>query len=225
MTAKGGNQTGERPPSTGFGGNAPILPDDPAARRNVLTVAGIMVALLGFGVMMYGANLSTRNETSLEQNVGALVLSAFGFVVCGIGIFVAVIRSGPLPPTETRTLMTPDPDPTKRPLVERRETAGVYHFPCDYTDGARPCNPMCDPRITEVHHRFVLLRDVDETGISGDGYVAQGVKFFDGTCVLRWRTRTRTTAVYASLDDLIEIHGHGGATRVVWIDTPPTGEN
>jgi hypothetical protein len=66
--------------------------------------------------------------------------------------------------------------------------------------------------------RFALNRLEDETGISGTGVIADGVEFSDGTAVLRWRTKHSSTAIYASMDDLLAIHGHGGKTIVVWID-------
>lgn len=66
--------------------------------------------------------------------------------------------------------------------------------------------------------RFQLHRDADATGVSGTGVICEGVQFTDGTCVLRWLTDHRSTAVYASMDDLVAIHGHDGATRVVWLD-------
>jgi hypothetical protein len=59
---------------------------------------------------------------------------------------------------------------------------------------------------------FYLYRKTDATGVSGTGIVAEGVRFSDGTCALRWRTETSSTAIYASLDDLVKIHGHEGAT-------------
>lgn len=65
---------------------------------------------------------------------------------------------------------------------------------------------------------FKLVRDEDVSGVSGTGIVAEGVKFSDGTCVLRWVTQWRSTAVYATVEDLDAIHGHGGRTRIEWID-------
>lgn len=62
---------------------------------------------------------------------------------------------------------------------------------------------------------FELHRDVDETGISGAGIVAQGVEYDDRSCAMRWLTATRSTAVYASMDDIRAIHGHDGKTRIV----------
>ena len=61
---------------------------------------------------------------------------------------------------------------------------------------------------------FVLIRDADVSGTSGTGVVAEGVVFSDGTVAMRWLTRTRSTALYDNLEDLVEIHGHDGASRV-----------
>lgn len=58
----------------------------------------------------------------------------------------------------------------------------------------------------------------DTSGISGVGNVAQGVEFDDGTCAMRWLTEHRSTAIYDNITDLIKIHGHNGATVVIWID-------
>lgn len=65
---------------------------------------------------------------------------------------------------------------------------------------------------------FDLMRDVDHSGISGTGKVAQGVEFDDGTCCMRWLTNYRSTVFYLTLDDLIAIHGHNGDSRLVWYD-------
>lgn len=66
------------------------------------------------------------------------------------------------------------------------------------------------PRVFRLH------RVVDETGISGTGLIADGVLFSDGTCALRWLTKRRSTALYDSLATLVEIHGHGGKTKVIF---------
>lgn len=66
--------------------------------------------------------------------------------------------------------------------------------------------------------RLKLERDEDVTGISGVGTVAYGVQFPDGTIVLRWDTKVRSTVFYDSIEDVITITGHGGRTRVVWLD-------
>jgi hypothetical protein len=67
--------------------------------------------------------------------------------------------------------------------------------------------------------RFVLNRLEDDTGVSGTGFIAEGVEFGDGTAALRWRTEHTSTAIYSSMTDLVAIHGHGGKTVVVWVDS------
>lgn len=70
--------------------------------------------------------------------------------------------------------------------------------------------------LPETPRLFRLVRDLDATGVSGTGHVADGVLWHDGTCSVRWRTATRSTTVYDSITDVEKIHGHGGATRVDW---------
>jgi len=83
---------------------------------------------------------------------------------------------------------------------------------------------MSDPenlsRKIEIR-RFRLRRNEDESGVSGVGYVAEGVQFTDGTCVLHWLTTTTCTAIYHSTVEMIHIHGHEGKTEIEWIDQDP----
>lgn len=72
--------------------------------------------------------------------------------------------------------------------------------------------------IHRFARRFELHRDEDESGVSGTGLVASGVCWQDGTAALRWHTEYSSTAVYVSMADVRAIHGHGGKTRIVWID-------
>ena len=62
---------------------------------------------------------------------------------------------------------------------------------------------------------FRLKRDVDPTGVSGTGFVAEGIEFTDGTVVVRWLGETPSTVVWPSLDAAMKVHGHDGKT-VVW---------
>lgn len=64
---------------------------------------------------------------------------------------------------------------------------------------------------------FELHRAEDVSGVSGTGIVAEGVQFSDGTCALRWTTQHKSTAIYSSIEDLVAIHDHNGATRVAWL--------
>lgn len=65
---------------------------------------------------------------------------------------------------------------------------------------------------------FIVVRTEDPSGVSGVGTVAEGVEFTDGTCALRWLTKHSSTALYASMDELVSIHGHDGKTQVQWMD-------
>lgn len=66
--------------------------------------------------------------------------------------------------------------------------------------------------------RFSLQRDVDETGISGTGKVAEGVVFTNGWCALMWLTEFFSVVLYPGIDHVEQIHGHQGKTRIVFED-------
>lgn len=70
--------------------------------------------------------------------------------------------------------------------------------------------------------RFYLNRNDDINGHSGTGAVAEGVEFSDGTVAMRWRTSTASTALFASTNDLLTIHGHEGASDITWVDDAPS---
>jgi len=53
---------------------------------------------------------------------------------------------------------------------------------------------------------FKIIREGDESGVSGLGHVLDGVIFDDGTCVVRWRTKLPSTAIYPSFKDFKAIH-------------------
>jgi len=69
-----------------------------------------------------------------------------------------------------------------------------------------------------MSRRFELHRDIDHSGVSGLGVVAEGVQFTDGVCVLRWKGEHASTVVWAGVAGVVAVHGHNGATRVVFID-------
>lgn len=84
--------------------------------------------------------------------------------------------------------------------------------------------------------RFELHRDTDISGVSGVGVVAEGVLFSptahdhaeaaltgrpaEGKVVVQWLTAWPTSVVWhdRGVDSVQEIHGHAGATRIVWLD-------
>lgn len=71
---------------------------------------------------------------------------------------------------------------------------------------------MTEPR------RFYLQRHTDVTGASGTGRVADGVLWPDGTATVRWRGDRASTVHWDRVADAEAIHGHGGATTIVWLD-------
>lgn len=70
--------------------------------------------------------------------------------------------------------------------------------------------------------RFALVRDHDVSGVSGTGHVADGVLWPDGTASVRWRGEHPSTVHWdRGWDSVQHIHGHGGHTRILWIDPDP----
>lgn len=86
---------------------------------------------------------------------------------------------------------------------------------------------------------FTLHRIDDETGVSGTGVVAWGVKWPDGAVSLRWLGKTPSFVNYEGVPTDLQIqregdkhtdivHGHHGKTVIVWMDEqdkkPPSQE-
>jgi hypothetical protein len=65
---------------------------------------------------------------------------------------------------------------------------------------------------------FQLHRDVDHSGVSGTGIVAEGVEFANDVCVVQWLGEHASTVVWPSIEHLVAVNGHGGSTRVVWLE-------
>jgi hypothetical protein len=69
-----------------------------------------------------------------------------------------------------------------------------------------------------------LRRESDASGVSGTGTVAEGVVFSSGWVALTWlveRYGFTGIATYPSIETVELIHGHNGATRVVYYDEAP----
>lgn len=63
--------------------------------------------------------------------------------------------------------------------------------------------------------RFRLIRNDDISGVSGTGFVAEVVEFESGKVALSFLLHTAGVAnviIYDSLEDVLKVHGHGGAT-------------
>ncbi len=66
--------------------------------------------------------------------------------------------------------------------------------------------------------RFRLNRKQDESGVSGEGIVAEGVAFSNGQCALHWLGDLSSIVLYDDMQTLESVHGHGGKTEVLWMD-------
>lgn len=68
--------------------------------------------------------------------------------------------------------------------------------------------------------RFFLMRDIDESGVSGTGIVAVGCILPSGHAVMEWTTYHSSIAIYKNIQDVELIHSHGGKTKVVIVEEP-----
>jgi len=82
----------------------------------------------------------------------------------------------------------------------------------------RKTKPAPSPLDASTAALFVLRRDVDASGISGEGIIAEGVEFSTGWCALSWLTKAHSIGVYPNIKELERIHGHDGATVVEYLD-------
>jgi hypothetical protein len=64
---------------------------------------------------------------------------------------------------------------------------------------------------------YNMIRITDQTGVSGTGRVAQVAVFEDGSAVTRWMTGKDSFAVWASIEDLLDIHirSHPDTTKLL----------
>lgn len=60
-----------------------------------------------------------------------------------------------------------------------------------------------------------LVRRKDHSGVSGTGVVAMVFKHSHGVTV-HWLGATQSFVIYADVNAMIRVHGHGGDTTVVW---------
>ncbi|SCK20254.1 hypothetical protein YUYDRAFT_02108 [Streptomyces sp. ScaeMP-e48] len=76
--------------------------------------------------------------------------------------------------------------------------------------------------MTQRPRHFQLRRDTDVSGVSGTGHVADGVIFSDGHAAVHWLGRWPTTTPHPEgLISVEGVHGHGGSTRIVFLDEQP----
>jgi len=67
--------------------------------------------------------------------------------------------------------------------------------------------------------RFHFERNVDASGVSGCGKVAEGCLFTDtGEVVVHWLGAHGSINLYHSIEDVLFVHGHQGKTSVIFDD-------
>lgn len=66
---------------------------------------------------------------------------------------------------------------------------------------------------------FHLQRHEDESGVSGTGMVAEGIEFSNGKVCVAWLSKVRSETIYDSIEEVAQIHGHGGKTELVFHTT------
>jgi hypothetical protein len=77
---------------------------------------------------------------------------------------------------------------------------------------------------------YYLRRHEDVSGTSGCGRVAQVAEFDDGAAVLHWTSGANasgvsSTEVFASISDLLRVHGHEGRSVLEPIAQQDMAEN
>ena len=69
--------------------------------------------------------------------------------------------------------------------------------------------PKAPPKLAPRGLRaFTVFRKSDETGVSGDGVVIEGVELATGQCIVHWLYPPPRggIAIFESLDDFIKVH-------------------
>ncbi|WP_327725755.1 hypothetical protein [Streptomyces europaeiscabiei] len=90
----------------------------------------------------------------------------------------------------------------------------------------RATNELAGRTVVRPEHdvapiRFYFRRHQDVSGVSGEGRIADGVLWPDGTASLRWRgPHPKIDFCDRGLVTAEHVHGHGGATEIVFIDRP-----
>lgn len=72
---------------------------------------------------------------------------------------------------------------------------------------------------------FYLYRKIDESGVSGTGFVAEGVRFASGKIALSWLGNVTSCTVYDDMEAVNRIHGHNGKTIIAWENYDYIDEN
>ena len=64
---------------------------------------------------------------------------------------------------------------------------------------------------------FNIVREIDNTGISGTGIVAEGVIFDDGSVVLRWLGELSTIVLHKNIESVEKISCSHSKSKIVYL--------
>lgn len=108
-----------------------------------------------------------------------------------------------------------------RGLVVRRWRLRTPHTAPQFGDDLFTAQPG-RTAVMSTMRRFELHRDTDVIGVTGEGVVAEGVLWSDGTVTVRWLGDWPSTVQHdRGLAAVEHINCHGGLSRVVWLDPEP----
>lgn len=111
------------------------------------------------------------------------------------------------------------PTPNMRSVVwNAGESDAISIFPDEETmHDELDVERTATPDEIEGFRAFVMHRDKDSKGRSGTGVPAVGVQYPNGRCAMGWLTEPNSVALYDSIDELRDLHGHGGRTRIKFV--------
>lgn len=71
----------------------------------------------------------------------------------------------------------------------------------------------------KVGRRFYLKRVIDDSGVSGVGFVAIGFEWPSKKVTIEWVVGNHISQeTHETIEDCMAIHGHGNHTVVEWVD-------
>lgn len=147
-------------------------------------------------------------------------------VVHGIPPKTEFIRAWVDPETQLINLVVAHPNFTPCPEgneIRPFQPLLVDNKPPALEQGIRTEIGMAMTTVRETLRRFLLMRREDLSGISGTGIVLVGVEFPDGKVAIQWQRKAEgqkdaLPQTYASVNDMIAVHGHDGRAGIHWLD-------
>lgn len=76
--------------------------------------------------------------------------------------------------------------------------------------------------MSDEARMFKMVRNADETGVSGTGVVLDGIEFPNGMVAVCWRSKTPSVNVYRSFVEFKHIHidAHpSNDSEIIWLDS------